>query len=197
MACDTSYLLEDILTTCGSKIRTILLNPTSLITSPIMTANTYSIYESRAEYDASDEYDANGVRIFKGILVWHTHKYYASLIDDDGSDSEYRADAGFYVVPTFGDMIIRPNVEVKQLLTVIFDSNADLDYDPFGLKITNVINTFVNNVNKSLEKYDDELEVNDRKLFVSVRSISKSKEVVRTVFERRAVTIELRYCHCY
>lgn len=197
MSCDTVYLYNDIFNECGAIIRTLLLNPTSIITQPTNTAtntaNPFPVYETR------DAYDADIINDFKGILVWYAHKYYSSMSSSDTPDLDgYRADAGFYVVPSFGDVFIIPNIEYKQMLAVTFDTNTDLDHDPYGSKITNFISVFVNNVYGTLERYGNELEVGDsRPLYTRIARITKGAIVPHTVYERRTVLIELRYCQCY
>lgn len=194
IVCDTQYLYSDIFNTCGALIRTLILDPTSIITDPVNFSNPFPVYETR------EEYDADTTNSFKGILVWYTHRYYAAMANTlpTGID-EFSSNAGFYVVPNFGDVIIAPNIEYKQMLAVTFDTNADLNFDPYGSKIVSYINAFANNVYHTLEKYGHELQVgnNNRALFTRLVRIAKGTIVPQSTFERRIAIFELRYCQCY
>lgn len=204
MPCSTVYLYDQVFNECGEAIRKLLLAPTSGTFEPTIiqadTPNAFPVYETR------EEYDADTTNTYKGILVWNALKYYASMVDPEDRVDSYYANAGFYVVPSFGDVVIVPNVEYKQLLAITFDSNADIDFDPYGSKITKFISVFINNVNVTLEKYVTSgnnnvspfwIDEQNRPLYVRVSRISKAQPVPDTTFERRIVMIELRYCHCY
>jgi len=131
------------------------------------------------------------------VLVWTANGYYTN-INDTPPDETYEADAGFYIVPSFGDVIIRSNVEYKQMLAIAFDSNVDFDHDPYGFKITRIINVFVNNLSNTLERDGNENAWGgDRPLYVRIARIVKNPRTDNMVFQRRTVVIELRYCHCY
>ena len=192
MTCDIVYLYSDIFQECGAKLRTLILDPTSILTDPENSANPYPVYETR------DAYNADTTNDYKGILVWYAHKYYASMASGSPELEGYTADAAFYIVPSFGDVVIVPNIEYRQMLAITFDTNADLDHDPYGTKITKFISVFVNNIFGTLEKYGNELQIGGtRPLYTRVVRISKGAIVPSTIYERRTVLIELRYCQCY
>ena len=191
--CDNIYLYNSVFTECGQIIRTLFLDPVSIITDPLNSPNPYPIYETR------EDYDADTVNSYKGILVWQAHAYYASMANPSTTQANsFTSDAGFYVIPSFGDVTIVPNVEYKQMLALTFDSNASLDYDPYGTKISNYISVVVNNIYRTLEQYGNELIVNgQRPLFIRLAKISKGSPVTTSTFERRIALFEMRYCQCY
>lgn len=193
MVCLPTYAYSEIFNTYGAKLRTIIVDPASIITEPEMAANPHPIYESQVAYDADDDH------LYKGMVVWHAQRYYAAVDRDKTDDAiGYDANAGFYVIPTFGSVHMIPNIEYKQTVALTFDSNGALDQDPFGTKIVGVIDTLVNNNYKAVEQYGNEVELADgRKLYIRLVTISDPINIATSTFTRRTAVLELRYCHCF
>jgi hypothetical protein len=181
MSCPYSYL--DIFNAYGGKVTEILLNNS-------LEGKPYPIYASRNEYDNDTTND------FKGLLVFNATKYYAGFIGADTTSGVYDETVGFYVIPEYGETQIRRNIEYQQVITYTFDSNSELDYDPYQEKIIREIDWFVNAHRTIIDEVNFTLPTGIT-LYGSVDHISKPIYVPEnTTYVRRTVVVVLRYCMC-
>ena len=179
MSCDYKYF--KIFQDYGTHIRNIILNDTE---------KPNIVYEIKP--DVPDE-------TFYGLLVWQAQQYY-NIISSDNSNTQqaddYANTVGFFVIPEFGDVDIIPNLEYKQTIVINFDSNTDPDYDPYGSKIIEFIDWFINKHAEVVEQINYTLSDSTR-LFSFISHISKPiYNTGSSILVRRSVLITLRYCRC-
>ena len=150
----------------------------------------YPIYSNR------DDYDNDNTNDFKGILVYNAQKYYAGFTGTDTTNSEYNENTGFFVIVEYGDAQINRNIEYTQMVFYTWDSNSDIDYDPYQNKIIEEINWFINKHKLLIDDINFVLP-NTVKLYANVEHISKPIYVPEnTTYVRRVVSVILRYCIC-
>jgi hypothetical protein len=149
---------------------------------------------------------------YKGLLLWRTDLsnpggYVTgldNLADNNASVQSYGAgsgtyvnDVGFYVIITFGQVRLRPNVEYVQNVSVTFDTNMGDDYDVFGTKIIEMMDWFMNKHQAMLENDAQQLVLSDgRVIWVFLQSVTPPTIQGTSSFARRTITYTLRHCIC-
>lgn len=154
-------------------------------------------------HGTTNEYDADTTSSFKGMLIWDAQRYYSGkdMLPVD-SDNTNDAVIHFFVVPNFGATTVVPNVEYKQRITMLFDSNSNPDSDPYGFKIARYIDWFINantelvTANDGYFALTDDAGVTIRRLYIMLDSISEPIYTRNSIYVRKAVNITLRYCRC-
>jgi len=178
MSCVYNY--NKIFQEYGSEIRNIILNDTS---------KPFLVYETKPDVPDAP---------FYGMLIWNTQQYYSTIYEADSTENSttYLNDIGFFVVPEFGDVKIIPSVEYRQTITMAFDTNTDPDFDPYGSKIIEFIDWYINRHLELVENLNFTLSNNTR-LFCMLSNISKPiYGRGSSLLVRRSVLITLRYCRC-
>jgi len=179
---------------CGYSYGEIFDTYLRLVTNDIILNNDdpdkpYPIYANREKYDEDTENE------FKGLVVFNSQKYYAGFIGAEDTD-EYDVNIGFYVIPEYGEVSIRRNIEYRQIVTYTFDTNSDPDYDPFQVKIIKEIDWFINRHKEIVEDINLNLP-SGNVLWANIEQISKPIYVPEnTTYVRRTVIVSLRYCMC-
>jgi len=192
------YEYASIFTMLGTAIRELLISQ----------EGPYPIFESWNEYAIAKNNSETSFD-FGGISVWNTQKYYAGSIEYFGDTGVFEGsadittpgadyitrDVGFFVVPEFGNVSIIPNMEFRQIVTVAFDTNSEPDYDPYGMKIIQYIDWFLNAYTEKITNAEIHLPNTGQKLYNFIGGISRPTfNSALSVYVRRSVTITIRYC---
>ena len=151
----------------------------------------FPVYDNRADYDNDT------TSPFKGLLVWTAQRYYAGF-DSNTNNEVYDNSIDFFIVPEIGRATIVRNYEYKQLISYTFDTNTSLDKDPTTAYQTRFINWFINKHKVLFEQTPYRLD-NVANVQAIINTINISKPIynpTNTIYVRRVVLVELKYCNC-
>lgn len=192
---ECGYHYQELYDIYIKEIRNILLG----LRPEYLDGRPYSIYET------IDEYIKNKDNLYKGLLVWEVNKYYKGtfLIDyykNNQPLNPYETSIAFFVVPEFGQVVI-DNIQYKQNIVISFDTNVTAKFDPFGTKIIEVVNWFLEKHRRYIEKDQLMFPSNQQNIFIKTSGISApiysfDRDGVIS-YSRRSVQITLRFCDCY